>query len=111
MTAFNPGDWRSSLRLFRGPHDRRRPEERNRETVHRWAMIVAFCTCFASLAPPGTFPAALAALLLVAGFASLALAFLQGQSPFAPHLTGFDEAAWSFLASLALGFGLSLPAG
>jgi hypothetical protein len=110
MIPFHPGDWGGPADWFGSPgDDRRRPDERNRETVHRWAVSVAFCICFASLAPAGLFPHVLAGLLGVAGLASFALACLQQQDPRAPNLTGFDEAAWSFLASLALGFGLGPP--
>lgn len=108
MTTFNPHDWRSRSGWFERP-ERRRPEELNREAGQRWAMALAFCLCFASLAPGPLFPFALAGLLFVAGLASLGLASLQRQPPFAPHFTPWDEAAWSFVASLALQAWLGQP--
>jgi hypothetical protein len=66
-------------------------------------LAVAFCFCFAALGPPSLFASAFAGLLVVAAIASTALACLQGHSPLARHLTGWDEAAWSLVLSLALG--------
>jgi hypothetical protein len=107
MTVFNPRDWWDPTEWFgTSGDDKRRPEERNREVAYRWAMSVAFCICFASLAPPGLFAHVLASLLFIAGMASLALGCLQRQCPLSNYLTSFDEASWSLLASMTLSFGL-----
>lgn len=103
MTTFNPRDFWDPSGWFESPESERRSRRTaNRDVVHRWAAIVSFCLCFASLAPPGLFASAFAALLALAGISSLGVAALQQQAPTAPHLTSWDEAAWS----LALGFGL-----
>jgi hypothetical protein len=73
--------------------DRQRPEDVNREALGRWAMSVAFCLCFASLAPRPLFLVALAGFLFMAAVASMALAALQRHEPLAPYLTGWDEAS------------------
>lgn len=110
MTVFNPGNWRRPTDWFGSSgHNRRRPEERNREVVYRWASSVAFCACFASLAPVGLFAHVFAGFLMIAGFASLVLGIVRRQSPVARKLTSFDEASWSLLAGLALGFALGPP--
>jgi hypothetical protein len=102
MTTFNPRDWpRLPDRL--DPHqDRRSQHEINRESVERCCMAVAFCLCFAGLAPPHLMPFALAGLLFLAGIASVSLAALRGDHPLASHLTAWDEAALLFTASLGL---------
>ena len=52
MTTFNPHDW-PRLRDWLDPHKgRRSPREINREALERCCMAVAFCLCFAALAPP-----------------------------------------------------------
>jgi len=94
MTTFNPRDFWDPWGWFESPERDRRSRRANREAVHRWAAIVSFCLCFASLAPPGLFASALVALLSLAGIASLGVAALQRQKPTAPHLTSWDEAAW-----------------
>jgi hypothetical protein len=110
MTTFNPHDWWSASRSFlNAGTDRRRPQALNREAGHRWGMIAAFCLCFASLAPGHLFLSVLAGLLLLAGVASMGVACLQRQSPFAPHLTSWDEAAWSLTLSLGLRVWLGFP--
>jgi hypothetical protein len=103
MTTFNPRDFWDPSGWFESP-DRGggNPRAANREVAHRWAVILSFCLCFASLAPPGLFRPALAALLMVAGIASLGVAVVQRQNPTAPHLTSWDEASWSFLLGLGL---------
>ena len=103
MDAFDPRDWRRvPAWLVGAQQDRRRPQEKNREAAQRWLVALSFCCCFASLAPAQLFPLALAGLLLLAGIASIAVACLQRHSPFAPTLTAWDEAAWSFAASFLL---------
>ena len=110
MTVFSPGDWRSPTGWFRtSGGDRRRPDERNREVVYRWASSVAFCACFASLAPTGLFAHVFAGLLTLAGFASMAVGCLQRQCPLERNLTSFDEASWSLLATLVISYGLGPP--
>ena len=53
MTTFNPRDW-PRLPDWLDPHQgRRSPREINREALERCCMVVAFCLCFAALAPPG----------------------------------------------------------
>jgi hypothetical protein len=102
MTALNPRDW-PRLRDWLDPHrDRRSPQELNREVLQRCCMAVAFCLCFAGLAPADAIPFAFAGCLLVAGIASVSVAVLRGDYPLAPHLTGWDEAALLFAASLGL---------
>jgi hypothetical protein len=103
MNTFDPRDWwRPSGWLESPERDRRRPEEKNREAAQRWLVALAFCVCFASLAPAKLFPLALAGFLFLAGIASIAVACLQRHSPLAPNLTAWDEAAWSFAASFLL---------
>jgi hypothetical protein len=65
-------------------------------------MSVAFCLCFASLAPRPLFLFALAGFLFMAAIASMALAGLQRHEPLAPYLTAWDEASWSLTLSLGL---------
>jgi hypothetical protein len=100
MTTFNPRDWWDPSGLVGRPG--RRPEERNREAFQRWAMSLAFCLCFASLAPSGVFPLALTGFLVVSALASMGLAGLMRADPLAPHFTPWDEAAWSLTLGLAL---------
>ena len=74
-------------------------------------MALAFCLCFAALAPPDLLPFVFADLLFLAGIASLSLAALRGDQPLASHLTAWDEAALLFTASLGLRLWLGpLPA-
>lgn len=103
MNAFDPRDWRRVPGwLVSVQQDRRQPQEKNREAAQRWVVALSFCCCFASLAPATLFPLALAGLLLLAGIASIAVAYLQRHSPFAPTFTAWDEAAWSLAASFLL---------
>ena len=102
MTTFNPRDW-PRLPDWLNPHQgRRSPREINREALERCCMVVAFCLCFAALAPPALLPFAFAGLLFLAGIASISLALLWGDRPLASHLTAWDEAAFLFTASLGL---------
>ena len=105
MAAFDPNDWFDGRSWFRPPEPRsRRPEDINREVVHRWLAAVAICLCFAGLGPPAHLPLAFAGLLLVAALASAGVAVMRGERPMSPHLTGWNEAA----LSLALGLGVGL---
>jgi hypothetical protein len=102
MTTFNPRDW-PRLPDWLDPHeDRRSPREINREALERCCMVLAFCLCFAALAPSHLMPFALAGLLFVAAIASVSLAILRADQPLAPHLTAWDEAALLFTASHGL---------
>jgi hypothetical protein len=102
MTTLNPHEW-PRLPDWLDPHEgRRSPGEINREVLQRCCMVVAFCLCFAGLAPPDIIPFALAGLLFLAGIASISLAALRGDQPLASHLTAWDEAALLFTASLGL---------
>ncbi|MFC4174906.1 hypothetical protein ACFOYU_23095 [Microvirga sp. GCM10011540] len=102
MTTFNPQDWSPFHDWFNPDEDRRDPDRRNREVLLRWCMSVAFCLCFASLAPPSLIPFTFAGLMFLAGMTSLAYACLCGDQPLALHLTAWDEAALSFVLSLGL---------
>ena len=87
MTTLNPRDW-PRLPDWLDPHEHRRsPQEINREALERCCMAVAFCLCFAALAPPALMPFAFAGLLFLAGIASVSFAVLRGDQPLAPHLT------------------------
>jgi hypothetical protein len=102
MTTLHPRNW-PRLPNWLDPHEgRRSPGEINREVLERSCMAVAFCLCFAALAPPDLMPFAFAGLLFLAGIASISLAVLRGDQPLAVHLTAWDEAALLFTASLAL---------
>ncbi len=102
MTTFNPRDW-PRLPDWLDPHEHRRsPREINRGALERCCTAVAFCLCFAALAPPHLMPYAFAGLLFLAGFASVSLAVLRRDQPLASHLTAWDEAALLFTASLGL---------
>jgi hypothetical protein len=102
MTTLNPRDW-PRLPDWLDPHEHRRSrEEINREALERCCMAVAFCLCFAALAPLALMPFAFAGLLFLAGVASVSLAVLRGDQPLAPHLMAWDEAALLFTASLGL---------
>ncbi len=102
MTPFNPQDW-SRLPDWLDPReDRRSPREITQEVLERCCMVVAFCLCFAGLAPSDVIPFAFAGLLFLAGTASTGLAALRGDRPLAPHLTAWDEAALLFELSLGL---------
>jgi hypothetical protein len=102
MTTFNPGHW-SHRPDWLGPReDPREPRDINRETWQRCCMVVAFCMCFAGLAPPHLIPFAFAGLLFLAGIASVGVALLRGDRLSAQHLTGWDEAALLFVLGLGL---------
>ena len=102
MTTFNPRDW-PRLPDWLDPHrDQRSPREINQEAIERCCMAVAFCLCFAALAPPDLMPFAFAGLLFLAGIASISLAFVRGDYPLASHLTAWDEVAHLSTASLGL---------
>ncbi len=102
MTTLDPRDW-PRLPDWLDPHEGRRSRrEINREALERCCMAVAFCLCFAALAPPDLMPFAFAGLLFLAGIASVSLAFFRGDRPLASHLTAWDEAALLFTASLGL---------
>ncbi len=102
MTPFNPQDWHRLPDWLDPREDRRSSREITQEVLHRCCMVVAFCLCFASLAPMDMFPFAFAGLLFLAGITSTGLAALRGDHPLAPHLTTWDEAALLFAASLGL---------
>jgi hypothetical protein len=104
MATFNPWDFWSPPHWFGSPDGRpREPRASNRDVVQRWGLIVSFCLCFASLAPPpGLFASAFGALLTAAGMASLGLAGLQRQNPFAARFTSWDEATWFLVMGLGL---------
>jgi hypothetical protein len=102
MTPFNRQNW-SRLPDWLDPReDRRSPREITQEVLERCCMVVAFCLCFAGLAPPDVIPFAFAGLLFLAGIASMGLAALRGDRPLAPHLTAWDEAALLLVLSLGL---------
>jgi hypothetical protein len=101
MTTLNPRDW-PRLPDWLDPHEGRSPQEINREALERCCMAVAFCLCFAALAPPRLMPFAFAGLLFLAGIASVSFAVLRGNRPLASHMTAWDEAALLFTASLGL---------
>ncbi|QRM33927.1 hypothetical protein [Microvirga sp. VF16] len=102
MTPFSPRDW-PRLPDWLDPHQgRRSPREINRSALERCCMALAFCLCFAALAPPHLMPLAFAGLLFLAGIASIGLAFVRGDHPQTSHLTAWDEAALLFTASLGL---------
>ena len=102
MTTFNPGNW-PRLRDWLDPHEgRHSPREINREALERCCMLLAFCLCFAALAPPHLMPVAFAGLLLLAGITSIGFALMRGDRPLAVHLTAWDEAAFLLTASLGL---------
>jgi hypothetical protein len=78
MTTLNPRNW-PRLPDWLNPHEgRRSPGEINREVLERSCMAVAFCLCFAALAPLDLMPFAFAGLLFLAGIASISLAVLRG---------------------------------
>ena len=106
MTPFNPQDWHRLPKWLDPRENQRSPREISREVLERCCMVVAFCLCFASLAPLDVIPFAFAGLLFLAGIASTGLAALRGDRPLAPHLTAWDEAALLF--ALSLGFRLWL---
>jgi hypothetical protein len=102
MVTLNPRDW-PRLPDWLDPRERRRsPQEINQEALGRCCIAVAFCLCFAALAPPDMMPFAFAGLLFLAGIASISLAVVRGDRPLASHLTAWDEAALLFTASLGL---------
>jgi len=102
MIPFNPRDWPRLPDWLDPQGGRRSPREINREALERCCMVVAFCLCFAALAPVHLMPFAFAGLLFLAGIASLSLAALRGDQPLASHLTAWDEAALLFTVSLGL---------
>ncbi len=58
MTPFNPQDW-SRLPDWLDPRqDRRSPREITQEVLERCCMVVAFCLCFAGMAPSDVIPSA-----------------------------------------------------
>ncbi|WP_262272386.1 hypothetical protein [Microvirga yunnanensis] len=102
MATFNPRGW-PRLPDWLDPHQgRRRPREINREALERCCMALAFCLCFAALAPVHLIPFAFTGLLFLAGIASISLAALRGDQPLTSHLNVWDEAALLFTMSLGL---------
>jgi hypothetical protein len=102
MAPFNPQDWPRLPDWLDPRENRQSPREITQEVLERCCMVVAFCLCFASLAPPHVVPFAFAGLLFLAGIASAGLAALRGDHLLAPHLTAWDEAALLFAASFGL---------
>jgi hypothetical protein len=102
VTPFNPRDWPRLPDRLDPQQGGRSPQEMNREALERCCTAVAFCLCFAALAPPHLMPLAFAGLLFLAGIASISLAFVRGDQPLASHLTAWDQAALLFTASLGL---------
>ena len=102
MAPFNPQDWPRLPDWLDPRENRQSPREITQEVLERCCMVVAFCLCFASLAPPHVAPFAFAGLLFLAGIASAGLAALRGDHLLAPHLTAWDEAALLFTASFGL---------
>jgi hypothetical protein len=87
MAPFNPQDWPRLPDWLDPRENRQSPREITQEVLERCCMVVAFCLCFASLAPPHVVPFAFAGLLFLAGIASAGLAALRGDHLLAPHLT------------------------
>ena len=103
MVPLDPRDWMGGSGWWdQHNYDRRRPEEINREVIHRWVAGLALCLCFAALGPVEHLPLSLAGLLLVAALASIGVALVRGESPFRRHLTAWDEAALLLTVSLGL---------
>ena len=103
MIPFFPREWWKPSRWSQRPVvRRRRPEDLNRAAITRWITALAFCVCFAALAPAPVFLVTLANLLLLAGVASVGVAALQKEHPLSPHFTAWDEAAWSATVSFGL---------
>ncbi len=102
MTTLNPRDWPRLLDWLDPREGRRSPREINQEALECCCMAVAFCLCFAALAPPDLMPYAFTGLLFLAGLASISFAILRGDQPLASHLTAWDEAALLFTASFGL---------
>jgi hypothetical protein len=110
MVPFNPHDWTGGSGWPGHRHDdKRRPEELNREVVLRWLMAAAFCLCFAALGPPHLILHGFAGLQFVAALVSAMVAAFRREDPSAPHLTSWDEAAFSLLVSLGLQIWLGPP--
>jgi len=104
MAVFDPnecGEGRPWLQTRTRASERRRPEEINREVTTRWLGSLAMCLCFAVLVPAGHLLLAFGGLLIIASLASACLAVQRQERFDAPHLTAWDEAAWSFAAGLA----------
>jgi hypothetical protein len=102
MTPFDSPDWPRLPDWLDPRENRRSPREITQEVLQRCCMVVAFCLCFASLAPPHVIPFAFSDLLFLAGITSTGLAVLRGDHPLAPYLTAWDEAALLFATSFGL---------
>ena len=110
MAVFDPNDWWERGSWLRSARlERRRPEEVNQEVVTRWLASVALCRCFAALAPAEHLLLACAGMLVMAALASAGLALIRQEAFDSPHLTPWDEAAWSLAAGLALGLWSAPP--
>ncbi len=103
MAAFDPNDWRGLPWHSRGSRAPSRATT-SRELLAEWLASVAFCTCFAALAPASAFLATLAGLLMLSGVVWGVIGAARG-SPHEPtRLTPWDAA----LMSVALGLGTRL---
>ena len=103
MVPFNPHDWTGGSGWFgQRNDDKRKPEDLNREAIQRWLTAAAFCLCFAGLAPPHVILHAFAGLQFAAALACVVVAMVRSEDPSAPHLTSWDEAAFSLLVSIGL---------
>jgi hypothetical protein len=103
MAVFDPNDWRGLPWLSR---ERRAfsKASTSRELLVEWLTTVAFCTCFAALAPPSAFLASLAGLLMLSGVVWAVVGVARGSANEANRLTPWDAA----LMSVTLGFGARL---
>jgi Flp pilus assembly protein TadB len=111
MAVFDPNDWWERQSRSRTPDQKRRnTAEINEEVVTRWFTSTALCLCFALLAPVEHLGVTFAALLVIAGIASAALALIRHERFYSSHLTPWDEALWSLAAGLGLWL-LSAPKG
>jgi hypothetical protein len=78
VTTLDPRDWPRPPDWLDPRERRRSPQGINQEALERCCMAVAFCLCFAALAPPDLMPYAFAGLLFLAGIASVSLAVVRG---------------------------------
>jgi hypothetical protein len=109
MAVLNPRDWWRQGE-WQSAHRRERSLPiGNQDVLLRWGMQVAFCFCFASLAPPDRLPSVFSALLGLSALGSALAAWIRKEHPISPHLTGWHESLFSLL--LSLGVAVLVPAG
>lgn len=79
-------------------------EEKNTQSLIRFALLFGIGVFFSSGAPDGLMAASLSSLLFIGSLASALVAILTGDKLFAEHFTRWDEAAGLMVLSTIAGW-------